>query len=224
MGVTGAGDVLRLACRCTRAACAMTTTRPPHSTRSPTTRRITSSRKTSRVGPVLGAGAGVVAALPRAGRSHRAPAGEATEGDRRRHPLCQGDPPLCRLVVCSFVVIMFGFNYVAFIPAFVKGTFELGDGSVGLLMSASSIGAVLIGVRNEIRRHARDRETAAAAKLDAAYADRDAARAQLDEATAAPIAPHGSSGQPSSGRQRPSWAAPFAMRSRSSRRRRTSPR
>ncbi len=51
---------------------------------------------------------------------------------------------LRRLVVSSFFIIMFGFNYVAFVPAFVKDVFELGDGSVGLLMSASSIGAVII--------------------------------------------------------------------------------
>jgi MFS family permease len=46
----------------------------------------------------------------------------------------------------SFVIIMFGFNYVAFIPALVKGEFGLGDGWVGLIMSASSIGAVAVAV------------------------------------------------------------------------------
>ncbi len=53
---------------------------------------------------------------------------------------------LRRLVITSFVVIMFGFNYVAFVPALVKGEFGLGDGMVGLLMSASSIGAVAVSV------------------------------------------------------------------------------
>jgi MFS family permease len=53
---------------------------------------------------------------------------------------------LRRLVLSSFVVIMFGFNYVAFIPALVKGEFDLGDGWVGIIMSASSIGAVAVGV------------------------------------------------------------------------------
>ncbi|MEO1059354.1 MAG: MFS transporter, partial [Actinomycetota bacterium] len=53
---------------------------------------------------------------------------------------------LRRLVITSFVVIMFGFNYVAFVPALVKGEFGLGDGMVGLLMSASSVGAVLVAV------------------------------------------------------------------------------
>ncbi len=50
------------------------------------------------------------------------------------------------LVLSSFVIIMFGFNYVAFIPALVKGEFELGDGWVGIIMSASSIGAVAVAV------------------------------------------------------------------------------
>lgn len=52
-------------------------------------------------------------------------------------------PPLRRLVLSSMLVIMFGFNYVAFMPALVEGEFGLGDGSVGLMSSASAIGAVL---------------------------------------------------------------------------------
>ena len=55
-------------------------------------------------------------------------------------------PHLRRLVLSSFVVIMFGFNYVAFIPALVKGEFGLGDGWVGVIMSASSIGAVAVAL------------------------------------------------------------------------------
>lgn len=54
---------------------------------------------------------------------------------------------LRRLIVCSCVVIMFGFNYVVFIPALVKDTFDLdNDGWVGLISSAASIGAVVVGV------------------------------------------------------------------------------
>jgi len=49
-------------------------------------------------------------------------------------------------------VIMFGFNYVAFIPALVKDTFDLTDGYVGVLMSASAIGAVVVALW--IARHA----------------------------------------------------------------------
>jgi MFS family permease len=52
--------------------------------------------------------------------------------------------PLRRLVVSSFFVIMFGFNYVAFIPALVKDVFGLSNGYVGLLMSGSAIGAVVV--------------------------------------------------------------------------------
>jgi MFS family permease len=55
-------------------------------------------------------------------------------------------PHLRRLVLSSFVIIMFGFNYVAFIPALVKGEFGLGDGWVGVIMSASSIGAVAVAL------------------------------------------------------------------------------
>jgi hypothetical protein len=56
-------------------------------------------------------------------------------------------PHLRRLLVSSFVVIMFGFNYVVFIPALVKDTFELdNDGWVGLISSAASIGAVVVGL------------------------------------------------------------------------------
>jgi MFS family permease len=55
-------------------------------------------------------------------------------------------PPLRRLLVSSFFVIMFGFNYVAFVPAIVKDLFDLDDGYVGILMSASAIGAVAVAV------------------------------------------------------------------------------
>jgi MFS family permease len=53
-------------------------------------------------------------------------------------------PSLRRLIVSSFFVIMFGFNYVAFYPALVKGVFGLGDGWVGLISSASAVGAVAV--------------------------------------------------------------------------------
>ena len=55
-------------------------------------------------------------------------------------------PPLRRVVVSSFFVIMFGFNYVAFYPALVKGVFGLGDGWVGLISSASALGAVVVSL------------------------------------------------------------------------------
>lgn len=55
-------------------------------------------------------------------------------------------PELKRLVVCSFVVIMFGFNYVAFIPALVEGVFDLDDVWVGIISSASSVGAIAVSI------------------------------------------------------------------------------
>ena len=56
------------------------------------------------------------------------------------------DPRLRRIVVSSFFVIMFGFNYVAFIPALVEGVFGLGDTWVGLISSASALGAVAVSL------------------------------------------------------------------------------
>lgn len=53
---------------------------------------------------------------------------------------------LRRLLISSFLVIMFGFNYVVFIPALVKDTFDLDNDSwVGLISSASSMGALAVG-------------------------------------------------------------------------------
>jgi len=54
--------------------------------------------------------------------------------------------PLRRLILSSFFVIMFGFNYVAFIPALVEGVFDLSDTWVGLVSSASAIGAVAVSL------------------------------------------------------------------------------
>jgi MFS family permease len=85
----------------------------------------------------------------------RCPAGSAPRATSTASPLAEivdgvryvaARPHLRRLVVSSFVIIMFGFNYVAFIPALVKGEFGLGDGWVGVIMSASSIGAVAVAV------------------------------------------------------------------------------
>ncbi|MGF1599581.1 MAG: MFS transporter [Acidimicrobiales bacterium] len=50
------------------------------------------------------------------------------------------------LVVSSFVVIMFGFNYVAFLPALIEGEFGLSDSWVGLASSASAFGAVAVSL------------------------------------------------------------------------------
>ncbi|MDG2114293.1 MAG: MFS transporter [Actinomycetota bacterium] len=55
-------------------------------------------------------------------------------------------PPLRRVVVTSTVVIMFGFNYLAFMPALVEGEFGLGDAQVGYMSTASSIGAVAVSM------------------------------------------------------------------------------
>ncbi|MEM7271866.1 MAG: MFS transporter [Actinomycetota bacterium] len=55
-------------------------------------------------------------------------------------------PPLRRLVLSSFLVIMFGFNYIAFYPAMVEGVFGLDETWVGYISSASALGAVAVAV------------------------------------------------------------------------------
>jgi predicted MFS family arabinose efflux permease len=61
-----------------------------------------------------------------------------------------GKPSLRRLVLASVAVIMFGFNYVAFIPALVKDVFGYADDAgntwIGVLSMASAIGAVAVSI------------------------------------------------------------------------------
>lgn len=85
----------------------------------------------------------------------RCPDGAVTQTPSGRNPFADivdgvryvaAFPELRRLLVSSFFVIMFGFNYVAFIPALVKDTFGLTDGYVGVIMSASAIGAVAVAL------------------------------------------------------------------------------
>ena len=51
-------------------------------------------------------------------------------------------PELQRLMVSSFFVIMFAFNYVAFLPALVEDVFGKSDVHLGIISSASALGAV----------------------------------------------------------------------------------
>jgi MFS family permease len=55
-------------------------------------------------------------------------------------------PPLRRLVLTSFFIVMFGFNYVAFYPAMVEGQFGLDERWVGYISSASALGAVAVAI------------------------------------------------------------------------------
>ncbi|MGH1506119.1 MAG: MFS transporter [Acidimicrobiales bacterium] len=68
----------------------------------------------------------------------RGPFDEILDGLRyvRRHP------EVARIVIASFFVIMFGFNYVAFMPSLVADTFGLDDVYLGVAMAVSAIGAV----------------------------------------------------------------------------------
>lgn len=56
-------------------------------------------------------------------------------------------PALRRTILISLFVMMFGFNYVAFMPAFVEGEFGLGVFEVGLISSVGSLGAVFAATR-----------------------------------------------------------------------------
>lgn len=72
----------------------------------------------------------------------RNPFAEIAAGIRYVHSI----PSLRRLLAASFFVIMFGFNYVAFIPALVEGIFDRDETWVGLISTASAIGAVIVSV------------------------------------------------------------------------------
>ncbi|MEZ5340099.1 MAG: MFS transporter [Acidimicrobiales bacterium] len=52
-------------------------------------------------------------------------------------------PRLRRLVLMSTIVIMFGFNYVSFVPVYVKDIFGESDAWVGYLSSVGAVGAVV---------------------------------------------------------------------------------
>ncbi len=79
---------------------------------------------------------------PGVNQSKKNPFSEIAAGVR----YVNSQPQLRRVVVSSFFVIMFGFNYVAFIPALVEGVFGLSDAWVGFVSSASAIGAVAVSL------------------------------------------------------------------------------
>jgi MFS family permease len=74
--------------------------------------------------------------------SKRNPISDIAEGVR----YVRRDRSLKLLVLTSFFVIMFGFNYVAFMPAMIKDIFDLGDSWLGIISSASAFGAVAVAV------------------------------------------------------------------------------
>lgn len=74
--------------------------------------------------------------------SKRNPLADIAEGVR----YVRKDRSLRLLVVSSFFVIMFGFNYVAFMPAMIKDIFDLGDSWLGIISSASAFGAVAVSI------------------------------------------------------------------------------
>ena len=53
---------------------------------------------------------------------------------------------LRRPILTSIIVVMFGFNYVAFMPALVEGVFGYGDAYVGFMSGVASVGAVVASI------------------------------------------------------------------------------
>jgi MFS family permease len=68
--------------------------------------------------------------------------GELAEGIR----YVAGHRRLRLLMACSFVMIVFGFNYVSFLPALLLGELALGSSAVGLTMSVGAVGAVAVAL------------------------------------------------------------------------------
>ncbi len=75
-------------------------------------------------------------------RSMSSPFADIAEGVR----YAWAAPDLRRLIVASFVVIMFGFNYIAFFPPMIEEVFGLGETWVGYISSASALGAVAVSI------------------------------------------------------------------------------
>lgn len=73
------------------------------------------------------------------GTSDRSPIGDIVDGVQ----YVARQPRLRRIVLTSTIAIMFGFNYVAFMPALVEGDFSLGEEWVGFMSTGSSIGALV---------------------------------------------------------------------------------
>lgn len=80
--------------------------------------------------------------IPPKPMEHKSPLREILDGVR----YVAGKPRLLRLLVTSVVVVMFGFNYIAFMPALVEGTFDLGEFHVGLMSTATSLGAIAVSI------------------------------------------------------------------------------
>ena len=64
---------------------------------------------------------------------------DITEGVR----YAMSRPKLRRAILVATTVIMFGFSYVAFLPALVEGLFGRSEADVGYLTSATAVGAII---------------------------------------------------------------------------------
>jgi MFS family permease len=57
-----------------------------------------------------------------------------------------GRPAITNLILISFAVVMIGFPYQSFLPSVAKDVYGVGPGGLGILSSATAIGAVLATV------------------------------------------------------------------------------
>jgi predicted MFS family arabinose efflux permease len=72
----------------------------------------------------------------------RNPIAELVDGFR----YVAGHRRLRLLMGTSFIVIVFGFNYVSFLPALILGELRMGNGALGLAMSIGAVGAVVVAL------------------------------------------------------------------------------
>ena len=79
---------------------------------------------------------------PRPGANARSPLADLADGLR----YVRRTPAILQLILVSFSVIMIGFPYQSFLPSIAKDVYDRGSGGLGLLASASAVGAVVASI------------------------------------------------------------------------------
>jgi MFS family permease len=85
---------------------------------------------------------GLPAGRPRGSGSELSPLGDLRQGVR----YVADRPPLTKLLLCVFGVVMVGMPYLAFLPAVADGLFDIGSAGYGALSASSAVGAVSVGL------------------------------------------------------------------------------
>jgi MFS family permease len=88
------------------------------------------------------AGLGLPHGRPKGSASDRSPFGDLLDGLR----YVSARPPLMKLLLCIFGVVMIGLPYLAFLPAVSDGLFDVGSAGYGALSASSAVGAVAAGL------------------------------------------------------------------------------